>query len=159
MWALQLDLPYPVQGLWWGDRHQFISFLVTSSFDPLTDGKLWGPGRSWGKARLWWLQVQQRKQLLVNFINTQQSLSWFSSPQGWGSALVALLCAAVFLQDVGKGEGILCLCPCEVKRCEWRRVQAEAGVQEESVWHAWGCTVAEWNQISGSGFYLKGLEQ
>lgn len=31
----------------------------------------------------------------------------------------------------------------------WRRVQAEAGVQEESVWHAWGCTVAEWNQIPG----------
>ena len=25
-----------------------------------------------------------------------------------------LFCAAVFLQDVGKGEGVLCLCPSEV---------------------------------------------
>lgn len=32
----------------------------------------------------------------------------------WLSQPVALLCAAVFLQDVGKGEGVLCLCPREV---------------------------------------------
>lgn len=54
--------------------------------DPLTDGKLWGPGRGQGRTRTPLLWVQQRKQLLENFINTLQSLSWFSSPWGCGAA-------------------------------------------------------------------------
>ena len=58
------------------DRHGFISCLVTTCLcghllsDPPTDGKLWGPGRGQGRARPPSLWVQQRKQLLVSFINT-----------------------------------------------------------------------------------------
>lgn len=85
-------------------------------------------GGGQGRARPPLLWVQQRKQLLGNFINTQQSLSWFSSfpPQGGALLAVALLCAAVFLQDAGKGEGALCLCPSSEKR------QREGEYEDES---------------------------
>lgn len=43
-----------------------------------------------------------------------ESFLVFLSWGGVAQPAVALLCAAVFLQDVGKGKGVLCLCPREV---------------------------------------------
>lgn len=46
--------------------------------------------------------------------HTAESFLVFLFPGGVARLAVTLLCAAVFLQDVGKGEGVLCLCPSEV---------------------------------------------
>lgn len=46
--------------------------------------------------------------------HTAESFLVFLFPGGVAQLAVALLCAAVFLQDVGKGEGVLCLCPSAV---------------------------------------------
>lgn len=108
------------QGLGRRKRHRFISHLVTTCIsghllpDPLTDGKLGAPGRGQGRARLPLLWVQQRKQLLVDCINTQQRLSWFSSSRGCGSARRCSFVCCCLPPDVGKGKGILCLFPSEV---------------------------------------------
>lgn len=48
--------------------------------------------------------------------HTAESFLVFLFPGGAALRAAALLCAAVFLQDAGKGEGVLCLCPSEVKR-------------------------------------------
>lgn len=45
--------------------------------------------------------------------HTAEAFLVFLFPGGVAPLTVALLCAAVFLQDVGKGEGVLCLCPSE----------------------------------------------
>lgn len=46
--------------------------------------------------------------------HTAESFLVFLFPGGVARLAVALLCAAVFLQDVGKGEGVLCLSSSEV---------------------------------------------
>jgi len=46
--------------------------------------------------------------------HTAETFLVFLFPGGVAPLAVALLCAAVFLQDVGEGEGVLCLCPSEV---------------------------------------------
>lgn len=63
--------------------------------------------------------------------HTAESFLVFLFPGAVARLAVALLCAAVFLQDVGKGEGVLCLCPSEMTLGE--ETSKNRSVKESSV--------------------------
>ena len=99
----------------------------------------WTPiGSGQGQAAI--AVVQQRKQLLVNFINMRQSLSWFSSRRGCGSASRRSFVCCCLPPGCREGQGCSLSLPQRAdlegggkRGCEWKNSTMTASPEETGV--------------------------
>ena len=133
------------QGPGWSDR-QWVHFLSGDKLPiwppppwPSNRWQITGPWEGSGQGQAAIAVVQQRKQLLVNFINTQQSLSWFSSRGGCGSASRCSFVCCCLPPGCREGRGCSLSLPQrgdleggDKRGCEWEKSSAMTAPQEET---------------------------
>ena len=99
-----------------------------------------GPWEGSGQGQAAIAVVQQRKQLLVNFINMRQSLSWFSSRRGCGSASRRSFVCCCLPPGCREGQGCSLSLPQRAdlegggkRGCEWKNSTMTASPEETGV--------------------------